>query len=139
MLPKSEYAAYCDYVNVHLWNLIEQLLERGTKVFYVENPRGGYRKAHFIPEWATRHTLTYCQYGAPNMKPTDIFTNHPDPKFLEMCKNGDPCHERAPRGSKTGTQGAAFGDVSDALARGKMPESLCDHIATISEEHKKDA
>lgn len=30
------------------------------------------------------------------MKSTDIWTNHPNPKFLPMCKNGDSCHESAP-------------------------------------------
>lgn len=137
-VPKTEYAAYCDYVNMHLWALIKELLQRGTKIFYVENPRGGYRKMHFIPEWATRHTVTYCQYGAPNMKPTDIFTNHPSPEFLETCNNGDPCHDSARRGSKGGTQGVGFwnrkhGAPTRALARGTMPQRLCEHIATISE------
>lgn len=52
-----------------------------------------------------RYTVTYCQYGDTRMKPTDIWTNHPDPRFKPMCKNGDSCHVPAPRGSKTGTQG----------------------------------
>ena len=55
----------------------------------------------FLP----RYTVTYCQYGDKRMKPTDIWTNHPNPKFKPMCKNGDPCHEKAPRGSRSGTQG----------------------------------
>ena len=52
-----------------------------------------------------RYTVTYCQYGDNRMKPTDIWTNHPCPKFKPPCKNGDPCHVSAPRGSQTGTQG----------------------------------
>ena len=35
-----------------------------------------------------RYTVTYCQYGDNRMKPTDIWTNHPEPKFLPMCHNG---------------------------------------------------
>lgn len=136
--PKSEYAAYCDYVNVHLWNLLQELVQAGTKYVFVENPRSAYRKMYFIPDWVTRHTVTYCQYGAVNMKPTDIFTNHFNPKLLPACKNGQPCHERIPRGSKSGTQGASWWDRSNglprALARGKMPTKLCEHIAKISEE-----
>jgi hypothetical protein len=54
-----------------------------------------------------RHTVTYCSYGDTRMKPTDIWTNHPNPNFKQMCFNGNKeCHhEAAPRGSKTGTQG----------------------------------
>ncbi len=40
--------------------------------------------------------------------------------------NGDPCHEKAPRGSKTGTQG-----LRGAVQRSIIPEELCLHIADI--------
>ena len=63
------------------------------------------------------HTVTYCQYGARAMKPTDIFTNASDPRFCPPCRNGAPCHESAPRGSKSGTQGLA-----NARERGASPE-----------------
>ena len=48
-----------------------------------------------------RYTVTYCQYGDKRMKPTDIWTNYPNPQFKKPCKNGDKCHTPAPRGSKT--------------------------------------
>ncbi len=76
-----------------------------------------------------RYTVTYCQYGDTRMKPTDIWTNHPNPKFKPMCKNGDTCHERAPRGAKTGTQG-----LKGAKARAVIPHELCKHIVKICEE-----
>lgn len=73
-----------------------------------------------------RYTITYCQYGDTRMKHTDIWTNHPDPQFKPMCHNGDPCHQPAPRGSKTGTQG-----LKGAVERSVIPEKLCLHIADI--------
>ena len=76
-----------------------------------------------------RYTLTYCQYGDTRMKPTDIWTNHPDPKFLPPCRNGDPCHVPAPRGSRTGTQG-----LKGAVERSRIPEAPCEHIVDICEE-----
>ena len=76
-----------------------------------------------------RYTVTYCQYGDDRMKPTDIWTNHPEPKFKQMCKNGDSCHVSAPRGSKTGTQGR-----KGSVDRSIIPHELCLHIARISEE-----
>lgn len=97
----SEYAKFCDKVNDHVISLINEL---DPKYFFIENPRGGMRKMHFM-KGLPRYTVTYCQYGDIRMKPTDIWTNHPNPKFKPMCKNGDPCHESAPRGSRTGTQG----------------------------------
>ena len=62
------------------------------------------------------------------MKPTDIRTNHPDPQFKPPCKNGDPCHEKAPRGSRTGTQG-----LSNSKEKARIPQLLCEHIVDICE------
>lgn len=101
LAPKSEYAKKCDDVNEHVHNLIRELK---PTYWFIENPRGGMRKMRFMRE-LPRYTVTYCQYGDDRMKPTDIWTNHPDPKFKPPCHNGDPCHQAAPRGSKTGTQG----------------------------------
>ena len=87
-----------------------------------------------------RYTVTYCQYSTDlpleqrRMKPTDIWTNHPNPKFKPICKNGAPCHVAAPRGSKTGTQG-----IRGAVDRSRIPDQLCDHIVRISEEIINDA
>ena len=99
--PISEYARTCDKIDKHVLQLIHDL---EPKFYFIENPRGGMRKMTWM-QGLPRYTVTYCQYGDTRMKPTDIWTNHPDPKFLPMCKNGDSCHERAPRGAKTGTQG----------------------------------
>ena len=105
LAPKSDYAKFCDKVNTHVIDMINELLEINPKlIYFIENPRGGMRKMNFMKNFP-RYTVTYCQYGDTRMKPTDIWTNHPNPKFKPMCKNGDPCHESAPRGSETGTQG----------------------------------
>lgn len=82
---------------------LEIIKEVNPKYFFIENPRGKMRKMGQL-EWILRHTVTYCQYGDNRMKPTDIWTNNVNWKPRPMCKNGDPCHISAPRGSKTGTQ-----------------------------------
>ena len=74
------------------------------------------------------YTVTYCKYGERRMKPTDIFTNHPSPDFLPPCKNGDSCHDRAPRGSRAGTQG-----IAGAKDRARIPVMLCEHIVDVCE------
>lgn len=122
--PKSDYAKFCDETNKRLLKLIKEL---NPKFYFIENPRGCLRKMDFM-QGLPRYTVTYCQYGDKRMKPTDIWTNHPNPKFLPMCKNGDKCHESAPRGSKTETQG-----LKGSRERSMIPEKLCNHIVKICE------
>ena len=123
--PISEYARSCDKIDQHVLQLIHDL---EPKFYFIENPRGGMRKMSWM-QGLPRYTVTYCQYGDTRMKPTDIWTNHPDPKFRHMCKNGDSCHERAPRGAKTGTQG-----LKCSKERSVIPNALCEHIVEICEK-----
>jgi len=87
--------------------------------FFIENPRGMLRKMPIMAD-LPRQGVTYCQYGDTRMKPTDIWTNSTKWIPRTMCKNGDPCHVAAPRGSKTGTQG-----LKGSYERSKIPEDLC--------------
>lgn len=123
--PVSDYAKFCDNVDQHVLDLIRELK---PKYWFIENPRGGMRKMTWM-QGLPRYTVTYCQYGDTRMKPTDIWTNHPDPKFKTPCHNGDPCHEPAPRGSKTGTQG-----LKGSIDRSRIPDKLCEHIVEICEK-----
>ena len=90
--------------------------------WFIENPRGMLRKMPFMQNMV-RHTVTYCQYGDTRMKPTDIWTNNLDWQPRPMCKNGMPCHQSAPRGSSTGTQG-----VKGKADRSRIPHELCIEI-----------
>lgn len=122
--PVTEYAKFCDEVDQHMLDLIKEL---NPTYWFIENPRGGMRKMSWMAS-LPRYTVTYCQYGEKRMKPTDIWTNHPNPKFKPACKNGDSCHESAPRGSKTGTQG-----LKGSKKRSIIPYELCEHIVDICE------
>lgn len=123
--PVSDYAKFCDNVDQHVLDLIRELK---PKYWFIESPRGGMRKMTWM-QGLPRYTVTYCQYGDTRMKPTDIWTNPPDPKFKPPCHNGDPCHEPAPRGSKTGTQG-----LKGSIDRSRIPDKLCEHIVEICEK-----
>jgi len=131
--PVSDFAKLSDELVKHTLELIREL---NPTYWFVENPRGGLRKMTFMQD-LPRYTVTYCKYETDKpiserrMKPTDIWTNHPDPQFEPMCKNGDPCHQSAPRGSKTGTQG-----LKGAVERSVIPEGLCLHIADICKGEK---
>lgn len=123
--PISDYAKRCDAINERLVKLIADLQPR---YWFIENPRGGLRKMRFMQE-LPRYTVTYCQYGERRMKPTDIWTNHPNPQFKPPCKNGDTCHDAAPRGARTGTQALA-----NRVEKARIPVMLCEHIVSICEE-----
>lgn len=122
--PISEYAKFCDAVDQHVLDLIREM--RPT-FYFIENPRGGMRKMPWM-QGLPRYTVTYCQYGDTRMKPTDVWTNHPAPQFMPPCKNGDPCHVRAPRGARTGTQ-----SLNGSKERSVIPPQLCEHVVNICE------
>lgn len=129
--PQTDYARMCDRVNAHVLELIEELSPR---YFFIENPRAGLRTMRFMLDrerdgFMVRYTTTYCQWGDRRMKPTDIWTNHPNPRFKTPCRYGDPCHERAPRGSKCGTQA-----IKGARDRARIPARLCEHVYNICQE-----
>ncbi len=124
--PISQYAHFCDKVDKHVLELIKEL---NPSLWFIENPRGGMRKMEWM-QGLPRYTVTYCQYGETRMKPTDIWTNHPEPKFKPPCKNGDSCHVRAPRGARTGTQG-----INGSKDRSIIPAQLCEHIVDICEAY----
>ena len=122
--PKTEKAKQADDLNRHSLRIIQQL---APHFFFIENPMGGLRKMDYM-RGIPRYLITYCQYGFPYRKATDIWTNHPCPDFLPPCKNGDSCHERAPRGSRTGLQG-----INGKELRSIYPAKLCEHIVEICE------
>ena len=127
--PISDYAKFCDKVNSHVIELIKEL---NPKFYFIENPRACLKKMLFMKDLPCYY-ITYCTYGARYMKPTNIWTNHPNPQFKVPCKNGCPNHERAPRGSKSGVQG-----LKNSKERAVIPEELCRHIVKICEEGMND-
>lgn len=146
--PVSEYAKFCDQVDQHVLDLIREL---NPTYYFIENPRGGMRKMTWM-QGLPRYTITYCQYeldkpvNQRRMKPTDIWTNHPDPQFKPMCKNGDPCHGKAPRsatlrklkaqGIEIEVGGTQYG-MKNSRERSVIPAALCSHIVDICEEYIK--
>jgi len=124
-IPKSDSARLSIELAKKTIDIIRQ---SKPKWWFIENPRGLLRKMPFMQEFldemgGVQRTISYCQYGDTRMKPTDIWTNATwwEPKHI--CKHGDPCHDAAPRGSKTGTQG-----INGAKDRGAIPAELFKEI-----------
>ena len=107
---------------------IELIKQFNPEFYFIENPVGKMRIKIPVMDWTRRRvTVTYCQYGDSRMKPTDIWTNHIGWEPRPRCSPGDDCHESAPRGSQTGTQG--LNKIESAM----VPQELCDEILEACE------
>jgi hypothetical protein len=124
--PKTESAKKSQELVAHTRKLIAEL--NPTKGWLMENPRGMLRKLPVVAG-LPRTTVTYCQYGDGRMKPTDLWGVVPGWTPRDMCKNGMPCHEAAPRGAKTGTQG-----LKGARERSRVPYALGEELLKALEE-----
>jgi hypothetical protein len=99
--PKNTETIEAINVVKHTINLINDIQ---PKLFFIENPRAMLRKMSFMQD-LPRKTVTYCQYGTPYQKATDIWTNSKEWMPKPVCSPKSPCHVRAPRGSRYGIQG----------------------------------
>lgn len=118
--PKTQAAEDSQELVRHTKELIKAL--NPVHGFLIENPRGMLRKLPVLAD-LPRVTITYCQYGDERMKPTDLWGEVTNWFPRPACKNGDNCHESAPRGSQTGTQGLA-----NARERSRIAPELSQEI-----------
>ena len=129
-VPKTKAAAYNQLLVAKTIELINELAP--TYGFLIENPRGMLRKLPVV-EKLSRQTITYCQYGDTRMKPTDLWGGVDGWTPRQPCKNGQTCHEAAPRGSRTGTQG-----LKDARLRSMVPRELSEEILNAILRERKE-
>lgn len=123
--PISDKAKFSDNMNKHVRDLMKQM---NPKIIIFENPMGAFRKMDFVQDLIL-NTTTYCQYGFSYRKQTDFLSNinlHLKPP----CKNGAPCHEKAPRGARTGLQA-----IKDPALKAIYPPKLCQHIVEECEKY----
>lgn len=130
VVPKSEKAKLGQKLVEHTLYIIDYLQ---PTAWLMENPTAMMRRLDVLQD-IERRSVTYCKYGKSYRKPTDLWGNFPEALELEQpCttaknknhplagqlarlpdgrtfvtdRDGKPCHEAAPRGSKTGVQGLA--------------------------------
>ena len=123
--PISDKAKFADKMNRHVRELMEQM---HPKIIIFENPMGAFRKMDFVNDLIL-NTTTYCQYGFTYRKQTDFLSNI-DLHLKPPCKNGSPCHEKAPRGARTGLQA-----IKDPALKAIYPPKLCEHIVEECEKY----
>lgn len=95
------------------------LSENPNLIYFIENPTA--RMVWFMNEYP-RYDISYCKYGFDRMKPTTIWSNV-EGFIPQKCKKKDNCHHiKAPRGSRTGTQGIPRNE------RYRIPEKLIEDL-----------
>jgi len=124
-VPKTEAARHNQLLVAKTIQLIQEL--NPTYGYLIENPRGILRKLPVVKD-LPRTTITYCRYGDTRMKPTDLWGEVRNWTPRQPCKNGEGCHEAAPRGSRTGTQG-----LKDAKLRSMVPLELSTELLAAIE------
>jgi len=118
---------------LRLVNATLEIIDRLQPELYVfENPRAKLRSLPNLKH-LTRAEVTYCRLGERRMKPTDLWFSDSwadsDLILPEACKNGNPDHISAPRGSTTGTQGM------DPVVVAKIPKELSELVCDAAERH----
>ena len=123
--PQTQAASDSIALVYHTIGLIRGL---APKYWFLENPRGHLRRFIDAPE----ATVTYCQYGAEYMKPTDLWGNHP-PLTYRRCSPGSDCHirSRSRRGPGDDAPGKAL--PRDPAERAKVPFELSASIRDATE------
>jgi hypothetical protein len=138
----------------HFFKLAEKTFslvkEIAPSYYFIENPMGMMRKMPFTYGWH-KSTVTYCQYGFPYQKKTDIWNNCYEWRPRPVCSPKSPCHVRVPRGSKLGVKGVMRYkgkqrehlhpvDIKQevgwnaALQRAIIPPALCEEIIIACEK-----
>jgi len=126
--PKTQTAELGIKLVSHTLSLINDLQPRFG--WLMENPRGMLRNQLVVSN-LPRKTVTYCQYGDFRMKPTDIWGYLEGWISKPACKNGDNCHQKAPRESRTGTQGIK-GAKDRSVIPSQLSEEICESVRKLA-------
>jgi len=97
--------------------------------WFLENPQGWLRQVIGRPD----ARVTFCQYGANWMKPTDLWGDHPAGWLPRSCSYGDDCHARNTDQEHGGLGNCAASGTRDSSERAKVPYELSDAIRKACE------
>jgi len=115
--PQTDAAEDAVALVYHALGLIRGL---SPDFWFLENPQGFLRQV--IGEPVAR--VTYCQYGADWMKPTDLWGEHPANWLPRSCSYGDNCHAYNTDGEHGGLGNCAASGTHDPAERAKVPADL---------------
>jgi hypothetical protein len=107
------------------------------KQWMIENPVGLLQTRPFMQKLAPlMMTCTYCMYGAPFRKATNIWASFAHPDLLKVCDKHHPCYHMArtgkhPQVAQSGPSGSTPGSGS-AIAVYPLPERLVRTLITAA-------
>jgi len=125
--PITEEARKAVTLVYHTLGLIHAL---DPDYWFLENPQG--RLRWFLGRPTGK--VTYCQYGRPYMKRTDLWGDHP-PMTYRTCQRGGNCHE-ANREYDGTSAVRVLGDTH--AERSKVPKELSEEIREAVENATRD-
>lgn len=120
--PQTPEAREAVALVYHTIGLIKAL---SPSYWFVENPQGYLRQVLGSPTGR----VTYCQYGTPYMKPTDLWGDHPDGFEYRTCSYGDDCHAHNTDQANGGDGNCKWRDdmgdvIRDPAERARVPYEL---------------
>lgn len=150
--PKNDEARYYSRLVEHTMQLIRDL---APSYWVMENPSGMMKRLPVLAD-VERREISYCRYGMTYMKPTTLWGGFPPSlKLHPVCQTrknkanprqgqevidpetgwvfvtnerGEPCHEKAERGAKTGIQ-----RLNDYAKKSLIPRGLSLAVAAAAE------
>jgi len=125
--PQTDDAADAVALVYHTLGLIRGL---SPAYWFVENPQGYLRQVIGDPEGR----VTYCQYGADWMKPTDLWGEHPIGLTYRSCSYGDDCHAYNTDQEHGGLGNCSVSGTRDPAERAKVPYDLSEAIRAAVED-----
>ena len=124
--PKNEKTIKAIELVKHTLDMIEIL---NPRFWILENPMGMLRKQYFMKKYRMV-TITQCQYGREDRKPTDLWGKFPKDFKPKKCEAKGSCHIKVHRGKIKGKQSNkkwSLGGVKDkanSAYRSKLPYGL---------------
>lgn len=126
ILKEPERVAYERELHVSILEKTLEIINHfNPSVYFIENPLG-FMRFHLQCRVEFQNFATYCRYGYPYRKPTNIFSNIP--LQLMSCAIGEGCHSNNlyTRGSINKIREKSI--VQTYYDRSKIPERLCTEI-----------
>jgi len=113
---------------------VEIIKKLNPDFYFIENPFG-YLQYYLKGKVDYINYATYCQYGYPYRKPTNVFSNIP--LDLKSCPIGGGCHSNNlyTRGKQNKLRETSI--VNNYYDRSKIPHDLCLEILKQAVNYKK--
>ena len=124
--PQTDDARDAVALVYHTLGLIRAL---SPEFWFLENPQGWLRQVIGDPD----ARVTFCQYGADWMKPTDLWGDHPDAWMPRSCSYGDDCHAYNTDQEHGGLGNCNASGTRDSSERAKIPYDLSESIRDACE------